>query len=60
MDLDGTSMNGNWTLFFANPNGADAATLNNWSLGLGDTLGAVAEPVNVALAVRRWAFFSYS
>jgi len=56
MDLDGASMNGNWTLFFANPTGADAATLNSWTLGLGDAPGLVPEPVNVALAIFGGAF----
>jgi subtilisin-like proprotein convertase family protein len=45
-----SSVNGNWTLFFADLSGGDGAnitTLNGWSLDI----TAVPEPVNVALGV---------
>ena len=46
---NGMSVDGNWTLFFADMSGGDGAnttTLNGWSLNI----TAVPEPVNVAMA----------
>jgi subtilisin-like proprotein convertase family protein len=46
--LDGSSVNGNWTLFFADQtSGGGTSSLNSWSLDI----TAVPEPVNVALAM---------
>lgn len=53
-NFDGSAVNGNWTLYFADLSSGGTSTLDSWTLNI----TAVPEPVSIAFAVFGFAFFA--